>query len=170
MTTIADWAGNYAMADITKSFPAEPVYDGVVLSAAATEAAGISGIPSIFAAIDKALKPGGFGVFVSSVALDHSKRSDLDVSFLTSGRFGTFLEANTGWRLQGPLDLAMTAATLDSVDSEDAAEPIIRLGERGRIRASCVLVYQKEGITSASGWETYAAAFAGQPPATVAVT
>ncbi len=98
----------------------------------ATEAAGISGIPGIFAAIDKALKPGGFGVFISSVALDHSKRSDLDVSFLTSGRFDTFLEANTGWRLQGPLDLAITAATLDSVDSEDAAEPIIRLGERGR--------------------------------------
>jgi len=170
MTSVADWAGNYAIADITKPFPAEPMYDGALLSAAATEAAGIAGIPGVFAAVDRLLKPAGFGVFISDVAVDRSVRVALDVDFLRSGRFDTLLEAHTGWRLQGPLDLALTAATLDSAEPTDGAQQLIRIDERGRIRASFVLVYRKEGVTSPSGWEKYAAAFASSTPAAVAVT
>jgi hypothetical protein len=170
MSSVADWAGEYAIADITKSFPADAVYDGVVLSAAATEAAGIAGIPGVFAAVDKALKPGGVGVFICSTALDRSTQPAIDSRFLTSGRFDTLLEANTGWRLQGPLDLALTAATLDCANSDEGTQQLIRIDQRGRIRGSFVLVYRKENVTPSSGWDAFSAAFTAGAPTAVAVT
>jgi hypothetical protein len=164
---IADWAGNFGIGDIAQPFPADPVYDGVVLSAAATLAAGIDNVPSVFAAVDKALRPGGVGVFVCDLVLDGRARDAIDLAALGSGRFDAVIADTTSWRLQGPLELALSAATLDCADGGEGAQPLVRLDDGKRVRTSCVLVYRKEGITPDVAWERYRAAFA--QPSVVAV-
>jgi hypothetical protein len=169
-SAVSDWAGTFALADITKSFPADAIYNGVVVSAAATLAAGLMGIPNVFAAVDQTLRPGGVAAFISEVVLDRTAQDIMDVRFVNSGRFDELLERTTAWRLQRPLELAVSAASLDCADTGDGAQHLIRVDERGRIRASCMLVYRKEGVTPASAWEAYAAAYASGAPAAVAVT
>ncbi len=168
-SAIADWAGSFGIGDITQPFPADPVCSGVVLSAAATVAAGVENVPGIFAAVDKALRPGGVGVFLCDLVLDRGVHNAIDLAALGSGRFDALLEETTAWRMQKPLELSLSAATLDCIDG-DGAQPLVRLDGQKRVRTSFVFVYRKEGVTPATAWETYAAAFASSAPAAAAVT
>jgi hypothetical protein len=159
-SAIADWAGIFGISDITQPFPADPVYDGVVLSATATLAAGVENIPSVFTAVDKALRPGGVGVFVCDLALDRGVRNAIDLAAIGSGRFDALLEETTAWRMQKPLELSLSATTLDCADGSEGAQPLVRLDDQKHVRTSFTFVYRKEGVTSDSDWERYRAAFA----------
>jgi hypothetical protein len=164
---LSDWGGTCTLTDVTRDIPGDPVYDAVVVSEGATIAARVENIPAVFAAIDRAVKPGGVALFALDIVLDSRASDAVDLQRLGSGIFGAAVEQHTEWILTGPLALELSAQTLDTVHSGEPEQTLARLDEQGRVRIPSVLTYRKKAATTQSAWERYYAAFNQRVPAAV---
>jgi hypothetical protein len=156
---LADWAGACSIADITAGFPADARCDAVVVSPAATLAAGIEHVPAVFRMADQALRVGGVCVLITDVVVGARSLDGLDLESVTSDLFDTRIERETAWRLSKPFEAVLGAATLDCAAGGEAPHGLVRLDESGRIHVSCLLVYRKDGVTLPQAWERYHADF-----------
>jgi GT2 family glycosyltransferase len=161
--TLMDWAGECAVFDATGEMPGTPAHEAVVVTPCALTVAGAEHVPAVMAAVDASLKAGGTCVLAVDVALDEPSDTSLDLPRLAGGVFAGPLERETLWRMRGPLELDLSARTLDSLQSSHSRfHPAVRYDDRGRLRASCLLVFEKTGTTEPAGWHRYYAAYLGR--------
>ena len=163
--TLIDWAGQCALFDVTRPVAQGAVHDGIVVAAPVTTDPYARQIPSVMALADGLLKPGGICLFVLDVALRERGGNDIDLDVLGSGIFGEQLRTHTAWELCGPLELGLSAATLDLATPGDV-DTIVRY-DAGVLRTSCILAWEKKGATTSAQWDRYRQLYLDQRPALV---
>ncbi|MGH7662121.1 MAG: hypothetical protein ACRENA_14545, partial [Vulcanimicrobiaceae bacterium] len=118
----------------------------------------------VLTAADQALKPGGVCILLMDVIAGPPRDDAIDLLSLHSGRLTTLLENDVNWRLAGPLDLGLSARTLDTAAFDVADDLPAAIRVRGaEIHAPAMLVYEKLATTPPEAWKRYYGAYLGQP-------
>jgi len=144
---------------VTRPIGQNPVNDAVVVAAAAAEQA-----PSVMALADDLLKSGGICLFVFDVTLGERIGDAIDFELLNSGVFAEPLREHTSWRMCGPLETTLSAATIDmaKLGEHRLIDTAVHFDEDGILRASCIVAWEKTGVTTAEQWKRYREIFLTQ--------
>lgn len=150
-SALIDWSAGPTICNATQAFPGEPIFDAVVISPAAAMMAGTRDLSPVLTAADAALKPGGICILILDVVFKAASQAQIDLQHLRSGAVDTLLERATSWRALGPMELAVSAATVDC----------LRLDEGESSSMPCHLVYRKTAVNAPQAWQRYRTSLAG---------